>query len=92
MGFEWDPDREQSSLEKHGVDLTESAKVFIEPLVKRAGQGAEILEQAAPRRRGGWSGLDHPLLKNNVFKRILRPYMIFIVGRSDTGKSFVFQR
>jgi len=42
--FEWDPDREQSSLEKHGVDFTESAKVFIEPLVKGEGQEAEILD------------------------------------------------
>jgi hypothetical protein len=30
--FEWDPDKEQSNLERHGVDFTEAATVFGDPL------------------------------------------------------------
>ena len=30
--FEWDPDKEQSNIEKHGVDFTEAATVFGDPL------------------------------------------------------------
>ena len=32
MEFEWDPGKEQSKLEKHGVDFTEAATVFGDPL------------------------------------------------------------
>ena len=32
MEFEWDPDKEQSNIEKHGVDFTEAATVFGNPL------------------------------------------------------------
>ena len=32
MEFEWDPDKEQSNIEKHGVDFTEAATVFGDPL------------------------------------------------------------
>lgn len=28
MEFEWDPEKEQSNLDKHGVDFTEAATVF----------------------------------------------------------------
>jgi uncharacterized protein len=30
--FEWDLDKEQSNIEKHGVDFTEAAPVFGDPL------------------------------------------------------------
>ena len=30
--FEWNPDKEQSNVEKHGVDFTEAATVFGDPL------------------------------------------------------------
>jgi uncharacterized DUF497 family protein len=30
--FEWDPDKEQSNIEKHGVDFTEAATVLGNPL------------------------------------------------------------
>jgi uncharacterized protein len=30
--FEWDPDKERSNLERHGVDFTEAATVFGDPL------------------------------------------------------------
>jgi uncharacterized DUF497 family protein len=30
--FEWDPDKERSNIEKHGVDFTEAATVFGDPL------------------------------------------------------------
>jgi uncharacterized DUF497 family protein len=29
--FEWDPDKERSNIEKHGVDFTEPATVFGDP-------------------------------------------------------------
>ena len=32
MEFEWDPAKEQSNIEKHGVDFTEAATVFGDPL------------------------------------------------------------
>ena len=32
MEFEWDPDKERSNLERHGVDFTEAATVFGDPL------------------------------------------------------------
>jgi uncharacterized protein len=30
--FDWDPDKERSNIEKHGVDFTEAATVFGDPL------------------------------------------------------------
>jgi uncharacterized DUF497 family protein len=30
--FEWDPDKERSNNERHGVDFTEAATVFGDPL------------------------------------------------------------
>jgi uncharacterized DUF497 family protein len=30
--FEWDPDKEQANRERHGVDFTEAATVFGDPL------------------------------------------------------------
>jgi uncharacterized DUF497 family protein len=30
--FEWDPEKEQSNIQKHGVDFTEAATVFGDPL------------------------------------------------------------
>ncbi len=30
--FEWNPEKEQSNVEKHGVDFTEAATVFGDPL------------------------------------------------------------
>ena len=30
--FEWNPSKEQSNVEKHGVDFTEAATVFGDPL------------------------------------------------------------
>jgi uncharacterized DUF497 family protein len=30
--FEWDSDKEPSNIEKHGVDFTEAATVFGDPL------------------------------------------------------------
>lgn len=30
--FEWNPDKEQSNVRKHGVDFTEAATVFGDPL------------------------------------------------------------
>jgi len=30
--FEWDPDKERSNIERHGVDFTEAATVFGDPL------------------------------------------------------------
>ena len=32
MEFEWDPEKEQSNMQKHGVDFTEAATVFGDPL------------------------------------------------------------
>ena len=32
MEFEWDADKERSNIEKHGVDFTEAATVFGDPL------------------------------------------------------------
>ena len=32
MELEWDPDKERSNLERHGVDFTEAATVFGDPL------------------------------------------------------------
>lgn len=32
MEFEWNPDKEQSNVEKHGVDFSEAATVFGDPL------------------------------------------------------------
>lgn len=32
MEFEWDPEKEQSNLDKHGIDFTEAATVFGDPL------------------------------------------------------------
>ena len=32
MEFEWDPDKERSNIERHGVDFTEAATVFGDPL------------------------------------------------------------
>ena len=32
MEFEWNPEKEQSNVEKHGVDFTEAATVFGDPL------------------------------------------------------------
>jgi uncharacterized protein len=30
--FEWDPDKERTTIERHGVDFTEAATVFGDPL------------------------------------------------------------
>jgi uncharacterized protein len=30
--FEWNPDKERSNIERHGVDFTEAATVFGDPL------------------------------------------------------------
>jgi uncharacterized protein len=30
--FEWDPDKERSNIERHGVDFTKAATVFGDPL------------------------------------------------------------
>jgi uncharacterized protein len=30
--FEWDPDKERSNIERHGIDFTEAATVFGDPL------------------------------------------------------------
>jgi uncharacterized DUF497 family protein len=30
--FEWDPDKERANIERHGVDFTEAATVFGDPL------------------------------------------------------------
>jgi uncharacterized DUF497 family protein len=30
--FEWDPEKEQANMQKHGVDFTEAATVFGDPL------------------------------------------------------------
>jgi uncharacterized DUF497 family protein len=30
--FEWDPEKEQANIQKHGVDFTEAATVFGDPL------------------------------------------------------------
>jgi uncharacterized DUF497 family protein len=30
--FEWDPEKEQSNIQKHGVNFTEAATVFGDPL------------------------------------------------------------
>jgi uncharacterized DUF497 family protein len=30
--FEWEPEKEQSNIQKHGVDFTEAATVFGDPL------------------------------------------------------------
>ena len=32
MEFEWNPGKEQSNVEKHGIDFTEAATVFGDPL------------------------------------------------------------
>ena len=32
MEFEWDPEKEQANIQKHGVDFTEAATVFGDPL------------------------------------------------------------
>ena len=32
MEFEWDPEKEQANIQKHGVDFTEVATVFGDPL------------------------------------------------------------
>ena len=32
MEFEWDPDKERSNIERHGVDFTEAATGFGDPL------------------------------------------------------------
>ena len=32
MEFQWDPDKERSNVEKHGVDFTEAKTVFGDPL------------------------------------------------------------
>ena len=32
MEFKWDPDKEQSNIEKHGVDFTQAPTVFGDPL------------------------------------------------------------
>ena len=32
MEFEWDPDKERANHERHGVDFTEAATVFGDPL------------------------------------------------------------
>lgn len=32
MEFEWNPEKEQSNVRKHGVDFTEAATVFGDPL------------------------------------------------------------
>lgn len=32
MEFEWDPDKEQSNIKKHGVDFVEAATAFGDPL------------------------------------------------------------
>ena len=32
MEFEWDPEKEQSNIDKHGVDFSEAATVFGDPL------------------------------------------------------------
>lgn len=32
MQFEWDPEKEQSNIQKHSVDFTEAATVFGDPL------------------------------------------------------------
>ena len=32
MEFEWHPQKEQLNIEKHGVDFTEAATVFGDPL------------------------------------------------------------
>ncbi len=32
MEFEWDPEKEQSNIEKHGVDFAEASTVFGDPL------------------------------------------------------------
>jgi len=29
--FEWDPEKEQANMQKHGVDFTEAATVFGDP-------------------------------------------------------------
>jgi len=30
--FEWDPEKEQANIQKHGIDFTEAATVFGDPL------------------------------------------------------------
>ena len=32
MEFEWDPEKEHANIPKHGVDFTEAATVFGDPL------------------------------------------------------------
>jgi uncharacterized protein len=32
--FEWDPDKNQSNIEKHGVSFVEAVQVFFDPFLK----------------------------------------------------------
>lgn len=32
MEFEWNPEKEQANIEKHGVDFAEATTVFVDPL------------------------------------------------------------
>lgn len=47
MDFEWDPDKREVNLEKHGVDFVDAAEVFAQPhLAMASPQGGEDREVA----------------------------------------------
>lgn len=35
MDFEWDPDKRQSNLEKHGIDFVAARQVFAGPYIRK---------------------------------------------------------
>jgi hypothetical protein len=34
MGFEWDEEKREANIEKHGVDFTRAAKIFTNPVLE----------------------------------------------------------
>jgi hypothetical protein len=45
VAFEWDADKAQSNLEKHGVMFEEAAEVFFDPFY----QSGDAIEEGEPR-------------------------------------------
>ncbi|MCP4667219.1 MAG: BrnT family toxin [Deltaproteobacteria bacterium] len=60
MEFEWDPDKEQANVSRHGVDFVEAATVFGDPL--------ELTTSDPDHSAGEFRFLS---IANSLFNRIL---------------------
>ncbi len=67
MRFEWDPDKAERNLRKHGVSFDEAASVFYDPLAM-SGQDPDHSEEEERFVTFGISSSDRPLVISHTFR------------------------